>query len=98
MRINVFPVQWWRFSIYYLTTYLSVKNFFQKSSYKIYIGPLVIYKIIDLHNYLLMTFDSKILRGLFEHERLKPAIIRTSQGNIHNLLQLGQVINIEITV
>ena len=45
-----------------------------------YIGPLVIYKIIDPHNYLLMTLDGKILRGLFEHRRLKPAIIRTSQG------------------
>ena len=50
-----------------------------------YIGPLVIYKIIDPHNYLLMMLDGKILRGLFEHERLKPAISRTSQGNIHNL-------------
>ena len=34
------------------------------------------------------------LRGLFEHERLKPAIIRTSQGNICNLAQLKQIINI----
>ena len=43
-----------------------------------YIGPVVIYKIIDPHNYLLMTLDGRILRGLFEHERLKPANIRTS--------------------
>ena len=50
-----------------------------------YIGPLHIYKIIDPHNYFLMMLDSKILRGLFEHKRLKPAIIRTSQGYIHNL-------------
>ena len=42
--------------------------------------------------------DGKILRGLFEHERLKPAIIRTSQGNIHNLPQLKQEINVGITV
>ena len=26
-----------------------------------YVGPLVVYKIIDLHNYLLMTLDRKIL-------------------------------------
>ena len=45
-----------------------------------YIGPLVVYKIIDLHNYLLMTLDGKLLRGLFEHERLKPAVIRTNLG------------------
>ena len=36
-----------------------------------YVGPVVIYKIIDPHNYLLMTLDGKILKGLFEHERLK---------------------------
>ena len=51
-----------------------------------YVGPVVIYKIIDPHKYLLMTLNSRILRGLFEHERLKPANIRTSQGNVHNLV------------
>ena len=45
-----------------------------------YIGSLVIYKIIDSHNYLLMMLDGKIFRGLFEHERLKPPIIRASQA------------------
>ena len=40
-----------------------------------------------------MTLDSKILRGLLEHERLKPANIRKSQGNVQNLAQLKQVIN-----
>ena len=58
-----------------------------------YVGPVVIYKIIDPHNYLLMTLDGKILRGIFEHERLKPAIIRMSQGNIQNLAQLRQITN-----
>ena len=58
-----------------------------------YVGPVVIYKIIDPHNYLLMTLDGKILWGLFEHERLKPANIRTSQGNVHNLVHLKQTIN-----
>ena len=53
-----------------------------------YVGPVVIYKIIDPHNYLLMTLDGKILRGLFEHERLKPAMLRTSEGNISKLSQL----------
>ena len=47
-----------------------------------YVGPLIVYKIIDQHNYLLMTSDRKILQGLFEHEGLKPTIIRTSQGNV----------------
>ena len=58
-----------------------------------YIGPVVIYKIIDPHNYLLMTLDGKSLRGLFEHRRLKPTIIRTNQGYIQNLAELRQVMN-----
>ena len=37
---------------------------------------MVIYKIIDPHNYLLMTLDRVMLRGIFEHERLKPTVIR----------------------
>ena len=47
-----------------------------------YIGPLVIYKIVNPHNYLLMTLDGKILRGLFEFERIKPATLRTSHGKL----------------
>ena len=42
-----------------------------------FVGPLVIYKIVDPHNYLLMTMDGKLLRGVFEHERLKPAVLKT---------------------
>ena len=30
----------------------------------------------------------KMLKGIFEHERLKPAIIRTHQGNVQNLADL----------
>ena len=61
-----------------------------------YIGPVVIYTIIDTHNYLLMTLDGIMLRGIFEHERLKPAIIRTSRGNIQNLAQLKQIMNTDL--
>ena len=53
-----------------------------------YVASVVIYKITDAHNYLLMTLDGRILRGLFEHERLNPPNIRTSQGNVQNLAQL----------
>ena len=56
-----------------------------------YIGPLVVYKIVNPHNYLLITLDRKLLRGLFEHDRLKPAVIRTNQGNVTNLSKLKQV-------
>ena len=58
-----------------------------------YVGPVVIYEIIDPHNYLLMTLDGRILRELVEHKRLKPANIRMSQGNVHNLAQLKEIMN-----
>ena len=63
-----------------------------------YVGPLVIYKIIDLHNYLLMTLDGKLLQGLFEHERIKPTVIKTSEGNVTNLANLKQIMSIGMIV
>ena len=63
-----------------------------------YVGPLVVYKIIDLHNYLLMTLDGKLLRGLFEHKRIKQAVIRTSNGNITNLAHLKQIMSLGMKV
>ena len=62
-----------------------------------YVGPLVVYKIVDPHNYLLRTIDGKLLRGLFEHERLKPAMIRTDKGNVSTLSVLKRVMNLEIS-
>ena len=61
-----------------------------------YVSPVVVYKIIDPHNYLIMTLDGKILRGIFEHERMKPAIIRTNQGNVQNLADLRQIMNTDL--
>ena len=58
-----------------------------------YVSPVVIYKIIDPHKYLLMTLDGRILRWLFEHKRLKLTNIRMSQGDIQNLAQLKQIMN-----
>ena len=63
-----------------------------------YVGPVVKYKIIDPHNYLLMTLDGNVLRGLCKHERLKSAISRTSKGNVNNLSELKQVINVGLTM
>ena len=66
------------------------------SSWKIaikYVFPVVVYKIMDPYNYLIMTLDGKILRGIFEHERLKLAIIRSNQGNVQNLADLRQIMN-----
>ena len=61
-----------------------------------YVGPLVVSKIMDPLNYLLMTLDERILKRIFEHEMLKLAIIRTNQGNVPNLAELRQIINTEL--
>ena len=63
-----------------------------------YVGPLAVYKIIDPDNYLLMPLDGKLLQGLFEHKRIKPAVIRTSEGNITNLAHLKQVISVGMII
>ena len=61
-----------------------------------YVGPVVIYKIIDPHNYLLMSLDGVMLRGIFEHKRLKPTVIRANQSNVQNLAELKQIMNTEL--
>ena len=58
-----------------------------------YVGPVVIYKIVDPNNYLLMMLDGIILKGIFEHERLKPTVIGTNHGNVQNLAELRQIMN-----
>ena len=73
-----------------LTSQLRIAS--RKVSIK-YVGPFAVYKIVNLHNYLLITLDGKLLRGLFEHKRLKPAVIRTNQGNVNNLSKLKQVMS-----
>ena len=77
-----------------LTSQLTTNS--QKIAVK-YVGPVVIYKIIDPHNYLLMTLlDRIMLRGIFKHKRLKLAIVRTNQGNVQNLAELKQIMNTEL--
>ena len=76
-----------------LTTQLRTNS--RKVSIK-YVGPLVIYKIIDPHIYLVMTIDGQLLRGLFEHERLKAAVIETDKVNVTTLPALKKIMNLEI--
>ena len=41
--------------------------------------------------------NGKLLRGLFKHERLKPAVLRTSEVNVTNLVKLKQLFNMGLT-
>ena len=36
----------------------------------------------------MMMLDGIILKGIFEHKRLKPNIIRTNHENVQNLAEL----------
>ena len=62
-----------------------------------YVGPMVVYKIVDPHNYLLLIIDGQLMRGLFEHERLKPAMLKTDKGNVNTLSALKKVMNLVIS-
>ena len=57
----------------------------------------MVYKIVDPHNYLLMTIEGQLMRGLFEHERLKPAILKMDKDNVSTLSALKKVMNLEIS-
>ena len=39
----------------------------------------------------------QLMRGLFEHKRLKPATLPTDRGNGKTLLELKRVMNLAIT-
>ena len=43
-----------------------------------------------------MTIDGQFLRGLFGHERLKPAKIKADKVNVTTLPKLKKIMNSEI--
>ena len=45
-----------------------------------YVGPLVVYKIIDLHNYLLMPLDGKLLQGIIWAQKNKTSYHKDKWG------------------
>ena len=45
-----------------------------------------------------MDIEGQLMRGLFEHERLKPAILHTDKGNVRTLLGLKKVMNLGLMI
>ena len=44
-----------------------------------------------------MTIEGQLMGGLFEHERLKPAMLKTDKGNVSTLSAIKRVMNLEIS-
>ena len=62
-----------------------LRTLFRKVLVK-YVGPVVIYKIVDPKSFLVCTFYGRLLLGLFEHEILKQVVTSSSQRNwLHHL-------------
>ena len=57
-----------------------------------FVGPLAIWKCFSPTQFVLMSLDGVIYPYLVEATRLKPAIIRTSKGNVHTLHALRQIV------
>ena len=56
----------------------------------IYIGPLVIHKVIYKFHYTLLDIEGKILNNIFHFNRLKQAILKTTKGLVRTMADLKQ--------
>ena len=94
---GVFPIQQWRFGLYDFSLKIPVEDIFEKVWCQLFrsLGSI---QIVDLHNYLLMTIEGQLMRGLFECKRQKPAMLHMDKGNVRTLSELKKVMNLEITV
>ena len=45
-----------------------------------------------------MSVEGQLIRGLFEHEGLNPAILHADKGNVRTLSELKKVVNLEIII
>ena len=44
-----------------------------------------------------MTIEGELMRGMFEHKRLKPTILKMEKGNVNTVSALKKVMNLEIS-
>ena len=45
-----------------------------------------------------MDIEGQLMRGLFKHERLKPAILHMDNGNVRTPSELKKVMNLGLTI
>ena len=81
--------------------YQAIGSMVQTGSRKVayfFVGPLVIFKAVGPHQFLLMSLDGQIYPHLIEETRLKPGTIWTSKGNITTLVELRQALSIGLKI
>ena len=64
----------------------------------IYIGPLVVYKMKNKFQYILMDIEGRTLNDTFHFNRPKQASLRTITGPINTLADLKQILNLGIGI
>ncbi len=55
-----------------------------------FVGPLYIQEMLDNTHCILQDLQGKVLHGVFSVSRLKPAWIRTNDGDTNNADELKQ--------
>ena len=63
-----------------------------------YIGPLVVYKIMNNFQYILLAIEGKIMNGILNVNRLKQEYVITAKGPANTLADLKQIINLRIRI
>ena len=62
----------------------------------IYRGPLVVYKIFDKFQYILMAIEGKILINIFHFKKTYVSMLRTMKDPVSTLADLKEIINVGI--
>ena len=57
-----------------------------------FVGPLAIWKCFSPTQFVLISLDGVLYPYLIEATRLKPAVVRTTKGNVYTLSALRQLI------
>ena len=84
--------------VYLISPQMSLPKTSSRKSKVIYIGPLIVYKIIDTSHHILLDTEVKILNGIFHFNRLKQVYVRTTKGSVNILADLKQILNLGIWI
>ena len=77
--------------VYLISPQTSLLKTSSRKLNNIYIGPLVVYKIMDTFQCILRDIEGKILNGIFNFNGLKQAYLRTTKGPVSTLVDLKKL-------